>query len=76
MLHIIIGLFFIALGVWGIFDEWYYVIDCAKAGISAILTLGGLFGILAGLVPPKPSLPDTESATDPQSISECEDGAP
>lgn len=49
MLHITIGLFLIALGVWGIFDEWYYVIDFFKGGSCALLMVGGLFGILAGL---------------------------
>ena len=48
MLHIIIGLFFIALGVWGIFDEWYYVLDCLKGGGSLLLLVGGLLAIIAG----------------------------
>ena len=27
MLHIIAGLFFVALGIWGLYDEFYYVAD-------------------------------------------------
>jgi len=33
MLHIILGLFFIALGIWGLFDEYYYVADFVKGGL-------------------------------------------
>jgi hypothetical protein len=33
MLHIILGLFFIALGIWGLFDEYYYVADSFKGGL-------------------------------------------
>ena len=52
MMHIIIGLFFIALGIWGVFDEWYYVVDFVKGSFSVLLVLAGLFGILAGVVGP------------------------
>lgn len=52
MMHIIIGLFFIALGIWGVFDEWYYVVDFVKGSSSVLLVLIGIFGILAGLVGP------------------------
>ena len=52
MMHIIIGLFFIALGIWGVFDEWYYVVDFVKGSGSVFLVLAGLVGILAGLVGP------------------------
>jgi hypothetical protein len=48
MMHIILGLFFVALGIWGIFDEWYYVLDCLKGGGALLLLLGGLLAILAG----------------------------
>ncbi len=51
MMHIIIGLFAIALGIWGVFDEWYYVVDAVKGGSSLLLILVGMVGILAGVAP-------------------------
>jgi len=50
MMHIIIGLFFISLGIWGVFDEWYYVVDFLKGFFSIFLVIIGLIGILAGIV--------------------------
>jgi len=52
MLHIIVGLFFIALGIWGIYDEYYYVADVVKGGLPIILVLLGLVATLAGIIPP------------------------
>jgi hypothetical protein len=52
-MHIIIGLFFIALGIWGVFDEWYYVVDFVKGSFSVLLVLVGIFGILAGAAGPR-----------------------
>ena len=52
MLNIILGLFFIALGVWGFFDEYYYVADFLKGGIPILLMLSGLIAALAGFLPP------------------------
>ncbi|NVM22659.1 MAG: hypothetical protein HWN68_12880 [Desulfobacterales bacterium] len=52
MLHIILGLFCIALGIWGLFDEYYYVADFFKGGIPVLLMLSGLVATLAGFVPP------------------------
>ncbi len=54
MMHIIVGLFFVALGIWGIFDEWYYVLDCLKGGGSLLLLLGGLVAIVAGVLGGRP----------------------
>lgn len=51
MLHIILGLFFIALGIWGVFDEYYYVADFIKGGLPILLLLSGLIATLAGLIP-------------------------
>lgn len=52
MLQIILGLFFIALGIWGLFDEYYYVADFIKGGLPILLMLSGLVATLAGLVLP------------------------
>ena len=53
MLQIILGLFFIALGIWGLFDEYYYVADFIKGGIPIFLMLSGLVATLAGFVSPE-----------------------
>ncbi len=55
-MHIIVGLFFIALGIWGVFDEWYYVVDFVKGGSSVLLVVVGIFGILAGAAGPQKKL--------------------
>lgn len=53
MLNIILGLFFIALGIWGLFDDYYYVADFVKGGLPIALILSGLIATLAGFIPPK-----------------------
>jgi len=67
MMHIIIGLFFIALGIWGVFDEWYYVVDFVKGGTAIFLIIGGLVSTLAGLAIPGAAL---KPATVSQSIQQ------
>ena len=52
MVNIILGLFFLALGIWGLFDEYYYVADFVKGGLPLVLMLCGLVAMLAGFVPP------------------------
>ncbi|HIJ57669.1 MAG TPA: hypothetical protein HPQ03_16310 [Deltaproteobacteria bacterium] len=52
MLSIILGLFSIALGIWGLFDEYYYVADFIKGGMPIFLMLSGLIAMLAGVIPP------------------------
>lgn len=44
MVQVIVGLFLIALGIWSLFDEWYFVVDFI-IGIGPILTL--LIGLLS-----------------------------
>ena len=51
MISIVLGLFFIALGIWGVFDEYYYVADFLKGGIPVVLMLCGLIAVLAGYMP-------------------------
>jgi len=51
MMHIIIGLFFIALGIWGVYDEYYYVADVIKGGLPIVMVIIGLVATLAGIVP-------------------------
>ncbi len=52
-MHVIIGLFLISLGIWGVFDEWYYVVDFIKGFSIVLLMVVGHVGILAGLRRPK-----------------------
>ncbi len=49
MMHVIVGLMMIALGVWGVMDEWYYALDCLKAAGTLGLTLGGFLALLGGV---------------------------
>ena len=69
MMHIIIGLFFISLGIWGVFDEWYYVIDFLKGFLSFALVLAGLLGIFAGVVRPGIKAPAEEAIADSEQSS-------
>ncbi|VEN74096.1 Magnetosome protein MamI [Candidatus Desulfarcum epimagneticum] len=54
MISIVSGLFFIALGIWGIFDEYYYVADFLRGFGPVALMLCGLVAALAGFMPIKP----------------------
>ncbi len=47
MAHIVGGLLLLALGIWGLYDEYYYVVDFLKGGIPIALMLGGLLATLA-----------------------------
>lgn len=62
MSHIIFGLFFIALGIWGLFDEYYYVADFFKGGLPLLLVCLGLLATLAGFIPPKPKEEERDDA--------------
>jgi hypothetical protein len=53
MLHIITGLFLIALGIWGIYDEFFYVADFVKGGLPLLMISFGLVATLSGFIPPK-----------------------
>lgn len=51
MFYIILGLFAIALGIWGLFDEYYYVADFVKGSIPILLMFSGIIAALAGIIP-------------------------
>ena len=53
MTEIVLGLLLIALGLWGIFDEYYYVSDFVKGGFPLLFMVSGLLVTLAGIVPIK-----------------------
>lgn len=50
-MEIVLGLLFIALGVWGIYDEYFYVADFVKGGLPIGLMAFGLLATLAGVIP-------------------------
>ena len=51
MFHIIIGLFLLALGIWGLYDEYYYVADLFKGGLPLVMIPFGMVATLAGFIP-------------------------
>lgn len=51
MMGVVLGLVFIALGVWGLYDEYYYVADFFKGGLPLVLMAFGLLATLAGVTP-------------------------
>ena len=53
MVQIVLGLFLTALGIWGIYDEYYYVADFIKGGLPIVLMIAGLVATVAGIVPYK-----------------------
>ncbi len=81
MMHVILGLFFIALGVWGVFDEWYYVLDYLKASSSVLLLFGGLIALLAGVMdrpadrPEEPEEPGDELPAPGQPLRSDHEGS-
>lgn len=53
MSHVIIGLFLLALGIWGLYDEYYYVADVVKGALPILAIIIGLVATLSGFIPPK-----------------------
>lgn len=45
MVRVILGLFFIAFGLWGLFDEWYYVADAFKGFLPLLMVLMGVLSL-------------------------------
>ncbi len=72
MMHVIVGLMMIALGVWGVMDEWYYALDCLKAIGALGLTLGGFLALLGGVFG-RPRTHGTPDADPAQIAEERED---
>lgn len=64
MTSIVLGLLFIALGLWGAYDMYYYVADVVKGGGPLVLMAVGLLAALAGCVPPNRYANDSEENGD------------
>ncbi len=46
MMRVILGLFLIAMGIWGLFDEWYYVLDFLNGFLPIVMTLIGVLSLI------------------------------
>ena len=49
MLNIVFGLIAICLGIWGLFNYWWYVLDVFIASLPVVLIFGGIVALLAGI---------------------------
>ncbi len=49
MLSIVFGLIAICLGLWGIANYWWYVVDVLVAVLPIFLVLGGFIALMAGI---------------------------
>ncbi|MEC4676091.1 MAG: hypothetical protein VST72_04090 [Nitrospirota bacterium] len=49
MLNIVFGLIAICLGIWGLFNYWWYVLDVFIAILPIVLITGGVVALLAGI---------------------------
>lgn len=45
MFHVVLGLTFLGLGLWGVVDEWYYLKDLLSGAGPVALVLFGAFAI-------------------------------
>jgi hypothetical protein len=54
--HILAGSTAIALGTWGMYDEYFVVLEFIKGSLQPVLALGGLVAILAGLLTHRPKI--------------------
>jgi CHASE2 domain-containing sensor protein len=48
--HIIAGIIAVSLGIYGVFDEYFVVVEFIKGSIQPLLFLAGIFGILSGIL--------------------------
>lgn len=51
MISIVLGLFFVALGIWGVVDQYYYVADLLRGSLPLALMGLGMVAVLAGCMP-------------------------
>ncbi|MCI4624865.1 MAG: hypothetical protein L3V56_02785 [Candidatus Magnetoovum sp. WYHC-5] len=49
MLNIVFGLIAICLGIWGVANYWWYVVDFLSAVLPLMLIGGGFVAVLAGM---------------------------
>ena len=56
MLAVIVGLIFVALGLWGIAAWWPYFVIVLKGSVPPMIIVGGLLAIIAGITSLRDSL--------------------
>lgn len=50
MVHISVGLALIGLGLWGVFDNWYYLMDLSKGAIPVVMIVLGLASLWIAVI--------------------------
>jgi UDP-N-acetylmuramyl pentapeptide phosphotransferase/UDP-N-acetylglucosamine-1-phosphate transferase len=55
--HVVCGVIALTLGLYGIYDEYFAVVEFIKGFIQPLLSVIGLVMIMAGLLTYKPKLP-------------------
>ncbi|MBF0360267.1 MAG: hypothetical protein HQK49_04610 [Oligoflexia bacterium] len=53
MIQVVLGIFLIAFGLWGLFDSWNYVLDFFNGFLPIIMTIVGIFSIALYVVGPE-----------------------
>jgi hypothetical protein len=49
MFSIVLGLIAVCLGIWGLVNYWWYIIDFLAAILPLLLIFGGCVAIMAGI---------------------------
>lgn len=49
MLSIVFGLIAICIGLWGLSNYWWYVVDLLAALLPLLLIFGGFVAVMAGI---------------------------
>jgi len=60
MNEVIYGLFFISLGIWALFDQWYYVMDNLKGMLPVVMLAMGILSLVIVVVGPEKLKEDRE----------------
>ena len=53
MVQVIVGLFLVAFGIWGLFDDWYYVVDFISGMVPVLMVLVGMCSLALAFLGPK-----------------------
>ena len=53
MVQVIVGLFLVAFGIWGLFDDWYYVVDFISGFAPVFMVLLGVCSLALVFLGPK-----------------------
>ncbi|MBF0299455.1 MAG: hypothetical protein HQK51_12090 [Oligoflexia bacterium] len=53
MIQVILGLFLLAFGLWGVFDSWNYILDFFNGVAPLIMIVVGILSISLYLIGPE-----------------------